>query len=114
MVEVVDKPDLSELVKAYRGSGSASHHSAMLQGPLMYGCATKGLSSQAIERAMQDSVTFRFIVGSEQPDHDTMACIFPVQHFSPFGVVAFSECELRNSQPTTHNRMPNQKINPEK
>ena len=51
VVEVIDGLDLSELVKAYRGSGSASYHPAMLLGLLVYGYATKVFSSRAIERA---------------------------------------------------------------
>jgi transposase len=73
VVEVIDGLDLSELVKAYRGSGSASYHPAMLLGLLVYGYATKTFSSRAIERATYDSVAFRFLAGNEHPDHDTIA-----------------------------------------
>jgi transposase len=73
VVEVIDGLDLSELVKAYRGSGSASYHPAMLLGLLVYGYATKTFSSRAIERATYDSVAFRFIASNEHPDHDTIA-----------------------------------------
>jgi transposase len=73
VVEVIDGLDLSELVKAYRGSGSASYHPAMLLGLMVYGYATKVFSSRAIERATYDSVAFRFIAGNEHPDHDTIA-----------------------------------------
>lgn len=73
VVEVVDGLDLSELQKAYRGSGSASYHPAMLLSLLLYGYATKVFSSRAIERATYDSVAFRFIAGNEHPDHDTIA-----------------------------------------
>jgi len=73
VVEVVDGLDLSELVKAYRGSGSASYHPAMLLSLLVYGYATKVFSSRALERATYDSVAFRFIAGNEHPDHDTIA-----------------------------------------
>lgn len=73
VVEVIDGLDLSELVKAYRGSGSASYHPAMLLGLLVYGYTTKVFSSRAIERATHDSVAFRFIAGNEHPDHDTIA-----------------------------------------
>ena len=73
VVEVVDGLDLSELVKAYRGSGSASYHPAMLLSLLIYGYATKVFSSRALERATYDSVAFRFIAGNEHPDHDTIA-----------------------------------------
>jgi transposase len=73
VVEVIDGLDLSELVKAYRGSGLASYHPAMLLGLLVYGYATKTFSSRALERATYDSVAFRFIAGNEHPDHDTIA-----------------------------------------
>jgi len=73
VVEVVDGLDLSELVKAYRGAGSASYHPAMLLALLIYGYATKVFSSRAVERASYDSVAFRFIAGNEHPDHDTIA-----------------------------------------
>jgi len=73
VVEVIDQLDLSPMEKAYRGSGSASYHPAMLLGLLIYGYATKVFSSRAIERATHDSVAFRFIAGNEHPDHDTIA-----------------------------------------
>ncbi len=73
VVEVIDGLDLSELEKAYRGSGSASYHPAMLLGLLVYGYATKVFSSRSIERATYDSVAFRYIAGNEHPDHDTIA-----------------------------------------
>jgi transposase len=73
VVEVIDGLDLSELVKDYRGSGSACYHPALLLGLLMYGYATRVFSSRALERATYDSVAFRFIAGNEHPDHDTIA-----------------------------------------
>jgi len=73
VVEVVDGLDLSEMIKAYRGSGSACYHPAMLLALLIYGYATKVFSSRAIERATHDSVAFRFIAANEHPDHDTIA-----------------------------------------
>ncbi|MBV6417038.1 MAG: IS1182 family transposase ISThsp16 [Steroidobacteraceae bacterium] len=73
VAEVIDGLDLSTLVKAYRGSGSASYHPAMLLGLLVYGYATRVFSSRAIERATYDSVAFRYLAGNEHPDHDTIA-----------------------------------------
>lgn len=73
VVEVVEGLDLAEMVKAYRGSGSASYHPAMLLSLLIYGYATRVFSSRAIERATYDSVAFRFIAANEHPDHDTIA-----------------------------------------
>jgi transposase len=73
VVEVIDKLDLSTMSRAYRGSGSASYHPALLLGLLVYGYATGVFSSRKIERATFDSVAFRFIAANDHPDHDTLA-----------------------------------------
>ena len=73
VVEIIDQLDLSKLEQAYRGSGSAPYHPAMLLGLLIYGYASGVFSSRKLERASYDSVAFRFIAGNEHPDHDTLA-----------------------------------------
>jgi transposase len=73
VVEVIDQLDLSAMVKAYRGSGSASYHPSVLLGLLVYGYATGVFSSRKLERATYDSVAFRFIAVNDHPDHDTIA-----------------------------------------
>ena len=73
VVEVIDRLDLSAMVKSYRGSGSASYHPSMLLGLLVYGYATGVFSSRKLERASYDSVAFRFIAANDHPDHDTIA-----------------------------------------
>jgi transposase len=73
VVEMIERLDLSAMVKAYRGSGSASYHPSMLLGLLVYGYATGVFSSRAVERATYDSVAFRFIAANDHPDHDTIA-----------------------------------------
>jgi transposase len=73
VVEVIEKLDLSRMTRAYRGSGSASYHPAMLLALLVYGYATGAFSSRKIERATFDSIAFRFIAANDHPDHDTIA-----------------------------------------
>jgi len=73
VVETIEQLDLSAMVKAYRGSGSASYHPSMLFGLLVYGYATGVFSSRKLERATYDSVAFRFIAANDHPDHDTIA-----------------------------------------
>lgn len=73
VVEVIERLDLSSMVKAYRGSGSASYHPSVLLGLLVYGYATGVFSSRQLERATYDSVAFRFIAANDHPDHDTIA-----------------------------------------
>ena len=73
VVEVIEQLDLSPLVKAYRGSGSAAHHPGVLLGLLICGYATGVYSSRKLERATYDSVAFRFIAANDHSDHDTIA-----------------------------------------
>lgn len=73
VVEVIEQLDMSRMVKAYRGSGSASYHPSVLLGLLVYGYATGVFSSRKLERATYDSVAFRFIAANDHPDHDTIA-----------------------------------------
>ncbi len=73
VVDVIEQLDVSAMVKAYRGSGSASYHPSLLLGLLVYGYATGVFSSRKIERATYDSVAFRFIAANDHPDHDTIA-----------------------------------------
>ena len=73
VVEMVEQLELSALVKAYRGSGSASYHPSVLLGLLIYGYATGLFFSRRLERATYNSVAFRFIAANDHPDHDTIA-----------------------------------------
>jgi transposase len=73
VVELIEQLDLSAMVGAYRGSGSASYHPSVLLGLLVYGYATGVFSSRKLERATYDSVAFRFIAANDHPDHDTIA-----------------------------------------
>jgi transposase len=97
VVEVIDGLDLSELVKAYRGSGIASYHPAMLLGLLVYAYATKVFSSRAIERATHDSVAFCYIAGNEHSDHDTIAA-FRKRFVSQLGPLFLEVLKLAREQ----------------
>ncbi len=72
MVEIVDQLNLKPLERAYRGSGSAPFHPALLLSVLVYGYATGVFSSRKLEHATYDSVAFRFVAAGEHPDHDTL------------------------------------------
>lgn len=76
VVEIVDQLDLSNMTRAYRGTGgSAAYHPAMLLSLLIYGYATGTYSSRRIETATYDSLAFRYIAANSHPDHDTL-CTF--------------------------------------
>jgi transposase len=71
VVEIVDQLNLKPLERAYRGSGSAPFHPALLLSVLVYGYATGVFSSRKLEHATYDWVAFRFVAAGEHPDHDT-------------------------------------------
>jgi len=73
VVEIVDQLDLKLLVGAYRGTGSAAYHPAMLVSLLFYGYATGVFSSRKLAQATYDSIAFRFICANSHPDHRTIA-----------------------------------------
>jgi len=73
VVEIVDGLDTSALERSYGGGGSAPYHPKMLLALLFYGYATGVFSSRKLERAVYDSVAFRFIAANTYPDHDTIA-----------------------------------------
>ena len=73
MVDVVERLDLSALIKAYAGRGKDAHHPAALLGLLIYGYATGVHHSRKIERATYESLAFRYIAANTHPDHDTIA-----------------------------------------
>ena len=73
VVEIVDQLDLKHLVGAYRGTGSAAYHPAMLVALLFYGYATGVFSSRKLAQATYDSVALHFICANTHPDHRTIA-----------------------------------------
>ncbi len=73
VVKIVEGLNLSAMSGAYRGSGSASYHPAVLLAILVYGYVTGVFSSRKLERATYDTVAFRFVAANQHPDHDTLA-----------------------------------------
>ena len=72
VVEIVEQLDLREIVHAYKGSGKAPFHPALLLSILTYGYATGIFSSRKLEAATYDSVAFLFVAANLHPDHDTL------------------------------------------
>jgi transposase len=72
VVEIVEQLDLKTMERAYRGSGSAPFHPALLLSILVYGYATGVFSSRKLEHATYDSVAFRYVAADTHPDHDTL------------------------------------------
>ena len=66
IVEAMEQLDLSNLVRAYAGRGSAAYHPEVMLGLLVYGYATGLFSSRKIERATYDSVAFRYLAAGRK------------------------------------------------
>jgi transposase len=73
VVEIVNKLDLNEMDKEYRGNGSAAYPPHAMVALLFYGYATGVFSSRKLERATYDSVALRYTAANTHPDHDTIA-----------------------------------------
>src|SRR6201981_404137 len=74
VVEVIAGLDLRAMTGSYRGSGGGSYHPQLLRGSVFFlGIAPGVFASRKLERAIYDSVAFRFIVANQHPDHDTIA-----------------------------------------
>lgn len=73
VVDIVDKLDMKDIYRQYKGVGSAAYDPRMLLALLFYGYSTGVFSSRKIERSTYDSVAFRFVAGNHHPDHDTIS-----------------------------------------
>jgi transposase len=70
--EVVDRMDISPLLKNYKGGGSSSYHPKMLLKVLIYGYLCNIYSSRRLESAVKESVHMMWLSGLQRPDHNTI------------------------------------------
>jgi transposase len=73
VVDIVNKLDLTDMYKAYRGNGSPAYTPEVMVALLFYGYATGVFSSRKLERGTFDSVALRYVAANTHPDHDTIA-----------------------------------------
>jgi transposase len=73
VADVVDSLDLSAIESAYdEERGYPPYHPRMMVKVLVYGYCTGVYSSRRLERALQDSVAFRFLGAGNEPDFRTI------------------------------------------
>src|SRR5688572_28758114 len=71
--DVIDSVDLTAIEAAYdEERGYPPYHPLMMVKVPVYGYCTGVYSSRRIERALQDSVAFRFLGAGNEPDHATI------------------------------------------
>jgi transposase len=73
VVDIVNKLDLTDMYKAYRGNGSPAYAPEVMVALLFYGYAVGVFSSRKLERGTFDSVALRYTAANTHPDHDTIA-----------------------------------------
>jgi len=70
--DVIDKIDLSPLLKTYKGGGASSFHPRMMLKVLIYSYLNNTYSSRRIEDALKENIHFMWLSGMKYPDHNTI------------------------------------------
>jgi transposase len=69
---VLDKVDISEIIKQFRPGGTSSYHPRMLLKVIVYAYINNIYSSRKIEEALRQNVNFMWLAGLSKPDHNTI------------------------------------------
>jgi transposase len=70
--EVLERIDITGLLRQYRPGGASSYHPRMLLKALVYAYINNIYSSRKIEQALQESIYFMWLTGMSKPDHNTI------------------------------------------
>jgi len=70
--EVVDKINISGILKQYKGGGTSSFHPRMMLKILVYAYLNNIYSSRKIEQAVLSNIQFMWLAGMQRPDHNTI------------------------------------------
>ena len=69
---VLDKIDITALVKMYKPGGTSSYHPRMLLKVLIYAYINNVYSSRKIEEAVSQDINYMWLSGMGKPDHNTI------------------------------------------
>jgi len=70
--EVLEKVDITELLRAYKPGGTSSYHPRMLLKVLVYAYINNVYSSRKIEEAVGQNIHYMWLSGMSKPDHNTI------------------------------------------
>jgi len=70
--DVLDKVDISEIIKKFRPGGTSSYHPRMLLKVVVYGYVSNVYSSRKMEEAVKSNIHFMWLAGMRKPDHNTI------------------------------------------
>lgn len=69
---VLDKIDITSLLRLYKPGGTSSYHPRMLLKVLIYAYINNIYSSRKIEEAVSQNIYFMWLSGMSTPDHNTI------------------------------------------
>lgn len=69
---VIDRIDLSGLIKKYKPGGTSVYHPRMLLKVLVYGYLCNIYTSRKLEEALKQNVHFMWLSAMSRPDHNTL------------------------------------------
>ena len=70
--EVLEKVDITELLRQYKPGGTSSYHPRMLLKVMVYAYINNIYSSRKIEEAIVQNIHFMWLAGMSKPDHNTI------------------------------------------
>ncbi|SHM82304.1 transposase, IS4 family [Chitinophaga jiangningensis] len=70
--DVIERIDISLLLKRYKSGGTSSYHPRMLLKVLIYSYINNIYSSRKIEEALGQNIHFMWLSGMSKPDHNTI------------------------------------------
>ena len=69
---VLDKVDISEIIKKFRPGGTSAYHPRMLLKVIVYGYMCNVYSSRKLEEALNSNIHYMWLAGMRKPDHNTI------------------------------------------
>lgn len=69
---IIDRIDLSSIIKKYKGGGASAYHPSMLLKVWILGCIYKIHSGRQLERALREYLPFICVSGQQQPNFRTL------------------------------------------
>ena len=70
--EILEKVDITGLIKLYQPGGTSSYHPRMLLKVLVYSYMNNVYSSRKIEQALAENIFYMWLSGMSKPDHNTI------------------------------------------
>ena len=70
--DVLDKIDITSLIRLYKPGGTSSYHPLMLLKVLVYAYINNVYSSRKIEEAVSQNIYYMWLSGMSKPDHNTI------------------------------------------